>query len=119
MNEADEDDEDDDTDSDEDEDEDEKGSGKKSSGSKKSAKTPAKKAASKKKVAKKPKVKGPASRRWVPPTFITVGLLGVIWLVVYYIAGQYVPFMNTLGDWNILIGMGLMGLAFALSTLWK
>ena len=37
------------------------------------------------------KIKAPASRRWVPPTFIAVGLLGVAWLITYYIAGTYIP----------------------------
>ncbi|GAB3919592.1 hypothetical protein GCM10011575_30940 [Microlunatus endophyticus] len=59
------------------------------------------------------------TRRWVPPTFITVGLLGVAWLIVYYIAGSSVPFMNTLGNWNILIGMAGMAGAFIIATLWK
>ncbi|MGA4506438.1 cell division protein CrgA [Propionibacteriaceae bacterium G1746] len=59
------------------------------------------------------------SRRWVPPLFITVGVLGGLWLVVYYIAGNRIDFMSALGDWNVLIGMGLMAAAFALSTLWK
>lgn len=61
----------------------------------------------------------PHSRRWVPPVFITVGLLGVAWLVVYYIAGLQVPLMSALGDWNILIGMGLMASSFIIATLWK
>jgi len=65
------------------------------------------------------RMKAPVSRRWVPPLFITVGLLGVFWLITYYIAGQKVPYMNMLGNWNILIGMGLMAVAFALTTLWK
>jgi hypothetical protein len=34
------------------------------------------------------KIKPPASRRWVPPTFIAVGLLGVAWLITYYVAGH-------------------------------
>jgi len=59
------------------------------------------------------------SRRWVPPTFITVGLLGVGWLVVYYIAGHLIPFMSELGGWNVLIGMGCMAAAFGIATLWK
>jgi hypothetical protein len=67
----------------------------------------------------KTRIKAPGSRRWVPPTFITVGLLGVAWLVTYYIAGQYIPFMTDLGNWNILIGMGGMAAAFMLATLWK
>ena len=59
------------------------------------------------------------SRRWVPPTFIAVGLLGVAWLIVYYVAGTSVPFMSALGNWNILIGMGGMAAAFIIATLWK
>lgn len=68
------------------------------------------------------KVANPGSRQWVPPTFITVGLLGVIWLVVYYITastGIYVPGMTDLGGWNVVIGMGLMASAFGIATLWK
>ena len=65
------------------------------------------------------KVKAPSSRRWVPPTFITVGLLGVAWLIVFYVAGPSVPVMRDLGNWNILIGMGGMAAAFGLATLWK
>ena len=69
--------------------------------------------------AKAPKVKAPSSRRWVPPTFITVGLLGVAWLITYYVAGDVVPLMSDLGNWNILIGMGGMAAAFGLATLWR
>jgi hypothetical protein len=69
--------------------------------------------------AKPAKVKAPSSRRWVPPTFITVGLLGVIWLIVYYVAGPSIPYMSDLGNWNILIGMGGMAAAFGIATLWR
>lgn len=61
----------------------------------------------------------PGSRRWVPPTFIGVGLLGVAWLVVYYVAGTDIPFMAALGNWNILIGMAGMAASFVIATLWK
>ena len=69
--------------------------------------------------AKPKKVKAPANRRWVPPTFITVGLLGVAWLIVYYVAGPQIPYMSDLGNWNILIGMGGMAAAFVIATFWK
>ena len=69
--------------------------------------------------AKPKRVKAPSSRRWVPPTFITVGLLGVAWLILFYVAGYQIPFMATLGNWNILIGMGGMAAAFGIATLWK
>ena len=78
-----------------------------------------KKKAKAQREAKPKKIVKPGSRRWVPPTFITVGLLGVAWLVVYYVAGQSVPFMSDLGQWNILIGMGGMAAAFGIATLWK
>lgn len=65
------------------------------------------------------RITGPGTRRWVAPAFITAGLVGVLWLVIYYVAGRDVPVMNRLGDWNILIGMGLMATALGLSMLWK
>ncbi len=65
------------------------------------------------------RLRRPVSRRWVPPLFITVGLLGVAWLITYYVAGNQVPVMDGLGNWNILIGMGLMAVAFVLATLWR
>ena len=70
-------------------------------------------------AAKPKKIKPPASRRWVPPTFIAVGLFGVAWLITFYVAGTYIPFMDALGNWNILIGMGGMAAAFAIATLWR
>lgn len=72
-----------------------------------------------KQAEKKRQAAAPGSRRWVPPVFIAVGLLGVLWLVVYYLAGWQIPFMGELGGWNILIGMGLMAASFAIATLWK
>lgn len=71
------------------------------------------------KKVKATKIKAPSSRRWVPPTFITVGLLGVAWLITYYVAGTMIPVMRDLGNWNILIGMGGMAAAFGIATLWK
>lgn len=61
----------------------------------------------------------PGERRWVPPLFITVMLLGVAWIVIANIAALNIPFMAALGNWNILIGMGLIATAFVLMTLWK
>lgn len=58
-------------------------------------------------------------RSWVPWVFVPVGVFGVLWLVVYYLAGSMIPFMTSLGDWNILIGMGCMAASFAIATFWK
>lgn len=61
-------------------------------------------------------------RGWVAPTFITLMLLGVLWMVVYYITastGIPVPLMSDLGNWNLLVGIVLMGASFGVATLWK
>lgn len=50
---------------------------------------------------------------------VTCFLLGLIWLVVYYLAGQQVPGMSALGSWNLLIGIGLISLGFIVSTQWR
>ncbi|MDR1853262.1 MAG: cell division protein CrgA [Propionibacteriaceae bacterium] len=76
----------------------------------------------KKRAEKAKAAAAPGKGGWVVPTFITVGLLGVLWLVVYYVtasAGIYVPWMSDIGGWNILIGMGLMAASFVLATFWK
>ncbi len=62
------------------------------------------------------------NRAWVVPTFITLMLLGVLWLVVWYLTastGIVVPGMSDLGNWNLLVAMVLMGGSFAVATLWK
>lgn len=62
------------------------------------------------------------ARGWVVPTFIALMLLGVVWLVVWYLTastGIVVPGMSALGNWNLLVAMVLMGASFGVATLWK
>lgn len=59
------------------------------------------------------------TRNWVPWLFIPVGLLGVLWMVVYNLAGSSLGFMRALGDWNVVIGLGLIIASFSFMTLWK
>ena len=60
-----------------------------------------------------------APRPWVPYVFVPVFLLGVLWLVVFNLAGQQIPPMKALGDWNVGIGLVLIVAGFSLMTLWK
>lgn len=62
---------------------------------------------------------GPASRNWVPWVALPVGLLGVLWMVLWNLAGSAIPGMNLLGNWNLAIGIGLIIASFSLMTLWK
>lgn len=59
------------------------------------------------------------TRDWVPWVFIPLGLLGVLWLLLFYIAGNQVPVMRELQNWNYLIGIGLIASSFVVATFWK
>ncbi|MBB6174311.1 hypothetical protein HNR23_004371 [Nocardiopsis mwathae] len=62
----------------------------------------------------KPKV----SPRWLVPTMLGFGILGILWIAVYYIAGTMVPIMQDLGNWNLAIGFGGIIICVILSTRW-
>ncbi|MEY3408187.1 MAG: hypothetical protein RL038_1248, partial [Actinomycetota bacterium] len=54
------------------------------------------------------------------PTMVTFLVLGLLWVVVFYVAGNEISFMRNLGNLpNVGIGFGLMSIGFALSTRWK
>jgi uncharacterized membrane protein (DUF485 family) len=77
-----------------------------------------KKKTDKVKVEKTPKKPRTTSRVWVAPLMLACWLLGLAWLVVFYVAGQDIPVMDDLGNWNLLIGMGLIAVGFVVSTQW-
>ena len=63
---------------------------------------------------------GPSlAKRWAAPAMLTCWLLGLIWIVVYYVAGNQIPGMSDLGNWNLLVGMGLIAVGFVFATQWE
>lgn len=58
-------------------------------------------------------------KRWAAPAMLTCWLLGLLWVVVYYVAGDRVPVMADLGGWNIVVGMVVIGLGFIFATQWE
>ena len=56
---------------------------------------------------------------WWAPVFITLLVLGLLWIVVYYVAGDRVPFMVSLGAWNFAIGFGAMVAGLVMSMRWR
>jgi len=77
-----------------------------------------KKSSEKKPVEKTPKKVRTTSRVWVAPAMLGTWILGLAWLVVFYVAGNDIPGMRDLGNWNLLIGMGLIAAGFVVSTQW-
>jgi hypothetical protein len=60
-----------------------------------------------------------SSERWVGPTALVLLVVGLAWIVVFYLAGADLPLMSSLGNWNLLIGMGLITGGFITLTRWK
>ena len=57
---------------------------------------------------------------WLAPAMVTMFILGLLWIVVFYLIGSQVPLMSDLGNLtNVLIGFALIGIGFALATRWK
>ncbi len=58
-----------------------------------------------------------------PPWFVAVMiglmLVGLLWIVVYYIAGDEIPFMVSLSAWNFAIGFGAMVGGLIMSMRWR
>lgn len=59
------------------------------------------------------------SPRWYAPVMIALMLLGLVWIVVYYVAGDQIPFMVSLSAWNFAIGFGAMVAGLVMSMRWR
>lgn len=48
-------------------------------------------------------------------------LLGLIWIVVYYVTGQNmtVPLLTDLSQYNLVVGIGFMAVGFVYATHWE
>ena len=58
------------------------------------------------------------SPRWLVPAMIVCFVVGLLWIVVYYITQTDWP-IGSIDNWNMAIGFGLIMAGFALSTKWK
>ena len=58
------------------------------------------------------------SGRLVPGLMVAFFLVGLAWIVVYYLSGQNYP-IGSLAGWNIAIGFAAIAVGFGISTRWK
>ena len=57
---------------------------------------------------------------WLVPAMVTMFILGLLWIVVFYLAGNDISFMRDLGNLkNVGIGFGFIGIGFAIATRWR
>jgi hypothetical protein len=59
------------------------------------------------------------SPRWYPIVMTVVMLIGLAWLVVYYIAGDRIGLMNTLSGWNFAVGFGFLVVGLMMAVRWR
>lgn len=58
------------------------------------------------------------SPRWYAVLMVTLLLLGLAWIVVYYITQTSYPIPG-LATWNLIIGFGLLLVGFVMTTRWR
>jgi hypothetical protein len=59
------------------------------------------------------------SPKWLAPIMIAAFLLGLAWIVAYYISPSHRFPIPSLGTWNMGVGFALVGIGFALATRWR
>lgn len=58
------------------------------------------------------------SPRWLVPLMVALFVLGLLWIVVFYLSEQRYP-LAEMGNWNMGIGFALIAAGFALATQWR
>lgn len=60
-----------------------------------------------------------SSPPWVGPAMVGCFLLGILWLVLFYVTGSNLPVFRTLQNGNLAVGFGLIVIGFGLATQWR
>ncbi|MDI2099152.1 cell division protein CrgA [Ruicaihuangia caeni] len=55
---------------------------------------------------------------WFKPLMFGFMLLGLIWIIVFYVSDTRFP-IDAIGNWNILVGFGIMFIGFLMTTRWR
>ena len=59
------------------------------------------------------------SPTWYPIVMAAVLVIGLVYLVVYYLAGDSIPFMSSIGSWNFAVGFGIMIFGLGMAVRWR
>ena len=55
---------------------------------------------------------------WFLPVMVTLMLVGLLWIITYYISDGRFPIPN-IGNWNIGIGFAIALAGFMMTTRWR
>ena len=59
------------------------------------------------------------SPAWYPIVMAVILVVGLAYLVVYYLANQSVPVMKDIGGWNFAVGFGIMLVGLVMAVRWR
>jgi len=59
------------------------------------------------------------SAPWVGPTIAICLVIGLAWIVVYYLSSGSIPGVSALGAWNLVVGFAFVIAAVVLATRWR
>jgi len=55
---------------------------------------------------------------WFKPIMLGLMLIGLVWIIVFYLSGQLYPIPGLQG-WNLVIGFGIAFVGFLMTTRWR
>ena len=55
---------------------------------------------------------------WFKPVMIRLMLLGLVWVLIFYISGMQFPIPG-IDAWNLVIGFGIAFVGFLMTTRWR
>jgi hypothetical protein len=58
------------------------------------------------------------SPSWLAPTMVGSFLVGLLWIVTFYVSQTQYPIPN-IGAWNMLVGFAFIAFGFSLATKWR
>jgi hypothetical protein len=56
---------------------------------------------------------------WYPIVMAVVLVVGLAWLDAFYLAGNDIPLMKDLNNWNFLVGFGVMLVGLVMAVRWR
>lgn len=59
------------------------------------------------------------SPSWYPMVMAAFLVIGLAYIVVYYMAAESIPFMNSLGSWNFAVGFGFLVVGLGMAVRWR
>lgn len=58
------------------------------------------------------------SPSWLAPVMIANFLIGLFWIVTFYVSETRYPIPG-IGAWNMIVGFTFIGIGFSLATKWR